>query len=71
MYFRWLFSDKKAKLVYWNRPSQVHLSSPFNYGSNITAHKTWLKLSIETHKKYKLGKEGDVANIAKYYFSVK
>ena len=51
MYFRRLFSDKKTKLVYSNGLSQVHLSSPFTDGGIRIAHKTFLKLSIETQKK--------------------
>ena len=50
MYFRGPFSDNKTKLVYSNGLSQVHLSSPFSDGSNRTAQKTCLKLSIETQK---------------------
>ena len=50
MYLRRLFSDKKTKLVYSNGPSQVHCFCPFSDGSNRTAYKTSLKLSIETQK---------------------
>ena len=66
MYFKRLFSDKKTKLVYSNGPSQVYFSCPFSDGSNSTTHKTCLKLSIETHKKSRLAKEGAVANIAEW-----
>ena len=48
IYFRGLFSDKKTKLVYSNGLMQVYLSSPFGDGGNRKAHKTCLKLSIET-----------------------
>ena len=64
MYLRRLFSDKKTRLVYSNGLSQVHFSYPFSDGSNRTAYKTCLKLSIETHKKRRLSKEGAVVNIA-------
>ena len=64
MYLRWLFSDKKTKLVYSNGPRQVHLSCPVKDGNNRTEYKTCLKLSIETHTKRRLAKEGAVANIA-------
>ena len=64
MYLKRLLGDKKTKLVYWNGPSQVHFSCPFSDGSKTTTHKTFLKLSIETHKKRMLAKEGAVANIA-------
>ena len=64
MYLKRLLSDKKTKLVYWNGPSQVHFSCPFSDGSKTRTHKTSLKLSIETHKKRMLAKEGAVANIA-------
>ena len=64
MYLKRLLSDKKTKLVYWNGPSQAHFSCPFSDGSKTTTHKASLKLSIETHKKRMLAKEGAVANIA-------
>ena len=64
MYLKRLLSDKKTKLVYWNGPSQVHFSCPFSDGSKTATQKTSLKLSIETHKKRMLAKEGAVANIA-------
>ena len=50
MYFRRLFSDNKTELVYLNGLRQVHLSNPFSDGSNRTAYKTCLKLSVETQK---------------------
>ena len=50
MFLRPQYSDKKTKLVYSNRPSHVHFSCPFSYGSNWTAHKTHLALSIEAVK---------------------
>ena len=42
----------------------MDLSFPVNDDSNTTAYKTCLKLSIETHKKHTLVKEGVVADIA-------
>ena len=56
IYLRRLFSDKKTKLVYSNGLSQVNFSYPFSDGSNRTACKIFLKLSIET-KKCRLAKE--------------
>ena len=50
MYLRRLFSGRKTKLLDSNGPSQVHLSCQFSDGSNGTAYKTCLKLSIETQK---------------------
>ena len=41
----------------------MHLLSPVNDGNNGTAYKTYLKLSIEAHKKHKLAKKIAVANI--------
>ena len=55
---------KKTKSVYLNEPSQVLLSSQVNGGNNRTAGKRCLKLSTESPKKPRLGKEGLVANIA-------
>ena len=46
MYFRWLFTDKKTKLVYSNGLSLLYLSSPFSDSGNRTAYKTCIKLSI-------------------------
>ena len=64
MYLRRLFSDKRIKLVYPNRPSEMHLSCPVNDGRNRTAFKTCLKYSMQKEKKCKLAKKGAVANIA-------
>ena len=64
MYLKRLFSDEKTKLVYSNGRSQMHFCCPFSDSSNRTTHKTCLRLSIETHKKRRLGKEGAATNIA-------
>ena len=50
MYLRRLFSDKKTKLVYSNGLSQANFSYLFSDGSNRTACKKFLKLSIEPQK---------------------
>ena len=51
IYSRRLFSDnKKTKLVYSNRLTQVRLSTAFSDGGNRTTYKTCLKLSSETQK---------------------
>ena len=64
MHLKRLFNDKKTKLVYSNGPSLLHFSYLFNDSSNRTTYKTYLKSSIETHKKRRLAQESDVANVA-------